>query len=129
MPNISVRESKERVRSAIKNSNYEIYSRRITVNLSPADIRKEGSLLDLPIAIGVLASMQEIKKSKLELKKNLENVAFVGELSLDGKINRINGIFPICIEAKKLGIKTIIIPKKNLKEASIVERNSSFRSK
>lgn len=122
-----------------------MYSRRIIVNLSPANIRKEGSILDLPMAIGVLLSMEEIhldridsnknnkynqpqiniaKKTKKMLKKELEEkiqeTAFVGELSLDGKLNRINGILPIAIEARKLGIKKIIMPKENLKEASVV---------
>lgn len=112
------------MRAAIKNSGLEIYSRKIIVNLSPADIRKEGSSLDLPIAIGVLLSMNEIiHNKKLE---ELKNIAFVGELSLDGNINPVNGILPICIEAKKLGIKAIVVPKNNLKEASIVNGIDCF---
>lgn len=122
MPDISIRESKERVRAAIKNSGYEIYSRRITINLSPADIRKEGSSMDLPIAIGVLLSMEDlINKRRLEkIKEDIKEIAFVGELSLDGKLNHINGILPICMDAKRLGISTVIMPKDNLKEASII---------
>ena len=99
LPDISVRESKERVRSAIKNSGYELQSRRIVVNLAPANTKKEGSFFDLPIAIGVLICMGEIQNV------DLENTVFIGELSLDGKINSVNGVLPMCIEAKKLGIK------------------------
>ena len=115
LPDASIKESKERVRTAIKNSGYELFSRRVLVNLAPADIRKEGSYLDLPIAIGVLLSMENIK-----ISKKLENIVFVGELSLDGRINKINGILPICIEAKRLGIKEIIIPKDNIKEVELI---------
>ncbi len=114
LPDISVRESKERVRSAIKNSGYELQSRRIVVNLAPANTKKEGSFFDLPIAIGVLICMGEIQNL------DLENTVFIGELSLDGKINSVNGVLPMCIEAKKLGIKKVIIPKENAKEAAII---------
>ena len=114
LPDVSVKESKERVKTAIKNSGYELQSRKIVVNLAPADTRKEGSFFDLPIAIGILVCIEAIKQ------KNLDNIAFVGELSLDGKLNKINGILPICIEAQRLGIKKIIIPIENLKEASVV---------
>lgn len=114
LPDVSVKEAKERVKTAIKNSGYELQSRKIVVNLAPADTRKEGSFFDLPIAIGILVCIEAIKQ------KNLDNIAFVGELSLDGELNKINGILPICIEAKRLGIKKIIIPIENLKEASVV---------
>ncbi len=111
----SIKESKERVRTAIKNSGYQLFSKKILVNLAPADVKKEGSYMDLPIAIGVLASMKEVYYDE-----KIVNTAFVGELSLNGKLNRINGILPICMEAKKLGLKRIIIPKENIEEASIV---------
>lgn len=114
LPDISVKESKERVRTAIKNSGYELNSRKITVNLAPADTKKEGSFFDLPIAIGILVCTEVI------LEEIPENIAFVGELSLDGKLNKINGILPMCIEAKKLGITKIVVPKENAKEASVV---------
>ena len=114
LPDISVRESKERVRSAIKNSGYELQSRRIVVNLAPANTKKEGSFFDLPIAIGVLICMGEIQNV------DLENTVFIGELSLDGKINSVNGVLPMCIEAKKLGIKKVIVPNENAKEAAII---------
>lgn len=115
LPDASVKESKERVKTAIKNSGYELFSRRVVVNLAPADTRKEGSFFDLPIAIGILSCIEVIKKT------NLENIAFVGELSLDGNLNKINGILPMCIEAKRLGIKKFIIPIDNVKEASVVD--------
>lgn len=115
LPDASVKESKERVRTAIKNSGYEFQSRRIVVNLAPADTKKEGSFYDLPIAIGILINFEQIHNI------NIEDTIFLGELSLNGNINRINGILPICIEAKKLGIKRVIIPKENAKEAAIVD--------
>lgn len=114
LPDASVKESKERVRTAIKNSGYELNSRKITVNLAPANTKKEGSFFDLPIAIGILVCTEVI------LEDIPENIAFVGELSLDGKLNKINGILPMCIEAKKLGISKIIVPLENAKEASVV---------
>lgn len=113
LPDISVKEAKERVRTAIRNSEFEFESRKIVVNLAPADLRKEGTYFDLPIAIGMLLNFGEIHQIE-------ENIAFIGELSLDGKVNRVNGILPMCIEAKKLGIKKIILPKENAKEGATV---------
>ena len=115
LPDTSVKEAKERVRTAIKNSGFELQSKKIIVNLAPANTRKEGSLFDLPIAIGILINFGEI------VSPNLEDTVFVGELSLDGKINKAKGILPMCIEAKKMGIKRIILPKENAKEAAIVK--------
>lgn len=115
LPDASVKESTERVRTAIKNSGYEFQSRRIVVNLAPADTKKEGSFFDLSIAVGILINFEDIKK------QNLEDTVFIGELSLDGKLNQINGVLPMCIEARNLGIKKIILPEENAKEASIVE--------
>ncbi len=114
LPDATVREAKERVRTAIKNSCFEFQSRKILINLAPADTRKEGSFFDLPIAIGILLDFQDITP------QNLSDTVFIGELSLDGKLNKINGILPMCIEAKKLGIKRVIIPSDNAKEAAIV---------
>lgn len=115
LPDTSVKEAKERVKTAIKNSGYEMQSKRIIINLAPADTKKEGSIFDLPIAIGILVDLGEIKND------GLNEMAFIGELSLDGKINRVNGILPMCIEAKKLGIKKLIVPQENAKEAAIVK--------
>ena len=114
MPDASVKESKERVRIAIKNSGYDFPSRKIVVNLAPADIRKEGTFYDLPIAIGMLINFGDVHK------RSLENIAFIGELSLDGRVKQVNGILPICIEAKKLGFKTVVLPKENAKEGAVV---------
>ena len=113
-----VKESKERVRLAIKNSGIEFPSRKIVVNLAPADIRKEGTFFDLPIAVGILIAIGEIRSIKI---KDFESTIFLGELSLDGNINRVNGILPMCIEALELGIKRVIIPKENALEASIIK--------
>lgn len=115
LPDISVKESKERVKTAIKNSGIDLKSRRIVINLAPADTKKEGSLFDLPIAIGILIANEEIEN------KELEDTVFIGELSLDGSINKVNGILPMCIEALNLGIKRVILPKENAKEAAIVK--------
>jgi len=114
LPDISVKEAKERVRTAIKNSGYELFSRKIVVNLAPANIKKEGAIFDLPIAVGVLSALEVIDSKKLE------EILIIGELSLNGKVNPINGVLPICIEAKKQGIKKVILPKTNEKEASII---------
>lgn len=115
LPDTSIRESKERVRTAIKNSGFELRSSKIIVNLAPAEIKKEGPYFDLPIAVGILLSMETIKPQKVE------DTIFIGELSLDGKLMKVNGILPLCIEAKKLNIKRIILPKENVKEATIVK--------
>lgn len=114
LPDLSVKEAKERVKTAIKNSGFEFKSRKIVVNLCPADLKKEGTYFDLPIAIGILQSLGDVKK--------IENdIAFIGELSLDGSINKINGVLPICLEAKRLGINKIILPKENAKEGGIIK--------
>lgn len=115
LPDTSIRESKERVKTAIKNSGFELQSRKIVVNLAPADTKKEGSFFDLPIAIGILTCIEEIRE------ESLQNIAFIGELSLNGDLNKINGVLPMCIEAKKLGINKIILPIENAKEASVVD--------
>lgn len=114
LPDTSVRESKDRVRTAIKNSGIEFPSRKITVNLAPANTKKEGSSFDLPLAIGILIATENLES------KNLENTIFIGELSLDGTLNKVNGILPMCIEALKLGMKRVVLPKENALEAGIV---------
>lgn len=115
LPDTSIREAKERVKTAIKNSGFELQSRRIIVNLAPANTKKEGSYLDLPIAIAILLNIEEIQK------QDLTSTIFIGELSLDGKINKINGVLPICIEARRLGIEKVIVPVENSNEAAIVD--------
>lgn len=119
LPDTSIRESKERVKTAIKNSHIEFLSRRIVVNLAPANTKKEGSSLDLAIAVGILIASGNVNISPdSEL---LKDTIFMGELSLDGSIEKIRGILPICIEAKKLNIKRIILPKQNAREAAFVD--------
>lgn len=115
LPDISVKEAKERVKTAIKNSDIEFPSRRILVNLAPANTKKEGSLFDLPIAIGILIATEVIENV------NLENYIFIGELSLNGKLNKVKGVLPMCIEASRLGIKNVILPEENAKEAAIAK--------
>ena len=119
LPDVSVKESKERVKTAIKNSGVEFFSRRVIVNLAPANTKKEGSIFDLPIAIGILIAMEAVSKNSAE--RRLENTIVIGELSLGGKICKVNGVLPICIEAAKLGIKRVILPKENAKEAAVVK--------
>lgn len=115
LPDTSIKEAKERVRTAIKNSGYELLSRKIVVNLAPANVKKEGSIYDLPMAVGILKSLDVI------YGKDLGDTIMIGELSLNGNLNPINGALPICIEAKKLGIKKVILPNANAKEASIIK--------
>ena len=118
LPDVSIKESKERVRTAIKNSGVEFLSRKIIVNLAPANTRKEGSIFDLPIAVAILIANEDI--DSVFLDDILEDTIFVGELALDGSIETVKGILPICIEARNLGIKRILLPKSNAKEASII---------
>lgn len=110
----AVKESKERIRSAIKNSGRSMPTKKITANLAPADLKKEGSALDLPLAIGVLNATGQ-------LVGDFNDVVFFGELSLDGTVRRINGVLPLIISAFSQGYKKFIIPFDNGKEASFVE--------
>jgi len=114
LPDTAVQESKERVRSAIKNSGFKYPTTRITINLAPADIKKEGPAYDLPIAIGMLIASKQ-------LNTDLSDSLFVGELALDGKLRHTNGILPIAIFAKQKGFRKLYVPKINEYEASIVE--------
>ena len=113
----AIKESKERVASAIKNQGFNFPVEKITINLAPADTKKEGSIYDLPIAVGVLAASNQLEIKKEELK----SFSFVGELSLDGSLRKINGILPILITARNKGIKKVVIPYDNQNEASFIE--------
>ena len=115
LPDGAVRESKDRVRSAIKNSGYEFPPRRITVNLAPADLKKEGSAYDLPIALGILAA------EGLLAKERLLEYALLGELSLDGRVKPVQGVLPLAIMAREKGLKGLIVPSENAAEAAVVE--------
>ncbi|WP_315114894.1 YifB family Mg chelatase-like AAA ATPase [uncultured Clostridium sp.] len=112
---IAVKESKERVRAAILNSGFEFPLGRITVNLAPADIKKEGTLLDLPIAIGILCVSKQIYMN------NLDNYLFIGELSLLGELRDVKGALPIVMEGMENDIKKYIVPKDNKDECSLVK--------
>ena len=114
LPDISIKESKERVRSALKNSGYSFPVSRITVNLAPANLKKEGSQIDLPIAVGILSANKVIEK-------NIdESTCIIGELSLDGKINAIDGALPMVISMLSNNFKRIIIPEGNREECGSV---------
>lgn len=115
LPDSAIKESKDRVKSAITNSNFYIPYQRIIVNLAPADIKKEGTALDLPIAIGMLAASGAVKKQKLA------EYSFVGEVNLNGDIPPTNGALPLTLGAKAHGRKGIILPKENANEAAVVE--------
>lgn len=113
LPDNAVKESKERVRTAIKNSQYDFPIKRITVNLAPADTKKEGAFFDLPIAVGILSCMGEIKA-------RLDDILIIGELSLDGSVRGVSGILPMVHSAKQKGITKCIVPMENAQEAALV---------
>lgn len=110
-----VREAEERVRTALKNSGFRLPPKRITVNLSPADIRKEGSLFDLPIAIAILVNLGIIAE------KNVQNLLILGELSLDGTVNPVNGVLPVVYEGRKEGMRHFLLPEKNVREGAVLD--------
>ena len=110
-----IKESKERVKSAIKNSGFKYPNSKIVVNLAPADIKKEGPLYDLAIALGILCSSEQLD---YKLKND---IVFIGELSLDGSIRKVNGILPLLISARAKGFKKFVIPYENSVEASFIE--------
>ena len=118
LPDVAVKEAKERIKTAIKNARIEFPSKKILINLAPANIRKEGSNFDLPMAIGLLISIGAIPS---EVQKLLNNTIFIGELSLSGQVNGVRGVLPMCIEAKELGIRRAIVPIANGYEAAIVQ--------
>ncbi len=115
LPDAAVRESRDRVRSAIRNSGFDIPSTRITINLAPADLKKEGSGFDLPIAIGILGAYGALHI------KDISDFLLVGELGLDGALRSVQGMLPIAIAARNRGIKNLIIPASNAREAAVVE--------
>lgn len=115
LPDSSIKESRERIRSALKNSGFNFPLKKITINLAPGDLKKEGTGFDLAMAVGILAGMEIIPL------KNLSEKAFIGELSLDGRLKATKGVLPAVIKAKELNLKEIIIPFENLKEALLVK--------
>ncbi|WP_066507266.1 YifB family Mg chelatase-like AAA ATPase [Abyssisolibacter fermentans] len=115
LPDVSIKESKERVRTAIKNSGFKFPVNKIIVNLAPANLRKEGSQIDLSIAVGILIATEDINYV------DFSKTCFIGELSLDGKINRVDGALPMVISLKEAGMKKVIIPDGNKNECSMVD--------
>lgn len=120
LPDTAVQESRERVRSAIRNSGFEFPQRRITINLAPADIRKEGPSFDLPIALGILAGSGQVTSD------NLPDCLVTGELSLDGAVRGVAGVLPMALAAKEEGIRRMIVPRANTMEAAVVEEVSVY---
>ncbi len=114
LPDNAVKESQQRIASALNYYGYKIPGKKIVINMAPADLKKEGSAYDLPLAIGILGASEQIRGEKLA------DYIIMGELSLDGSLNKIKGALPIALEAKKQGFKGIILPKANAKEAAIV---------
>jgi len=115
LPDKAVQESGERVASAIRNSNFSFPTCRVTVNLAPADIRKEGPCFDLPIALGVLAATEQMRSD------DMAELAAVGELSLDGSVRPISGVLPIAVAVRQAGRKGLLVPADNVAEATVVE--------
>ena len=114
LPDNAVRESQERIRAAFENCSYKMSGRKVIVNLAPADIRKEGSAYDLPIAVAVLAATEQVDSAPLA------RYVLMGELSLDGSLLPVRGALPIAIRAQKEGFKGVILPKQNAAEAAVV---------
>src|SRR5437660_2870967 len=114
LPDAAVRESRERIRAALKNCGYDVPSTHITINLAPADIKKEGSGFDLPMAMGILGAYGGL------VRKELPDFVMVGELSLDGGIRAVRGALPIAIASRAKKIANLIVPEVNAREAAVV---------
>lgn len=122
LPDAAVKESRERVRSALKNSGRKFPLQKITVNLAPADVRKEGSVFDLAIAVGIL-------KATEQLAADCTGIVFLGELALDGALRSVTGILPLLISAKAAGFRKFILPAGNASEASYIEGIEVYAAK
>src|SRR6476659_3847635 len=115
LPDTSVREIRDRVRSAIRNSGFECPPHRITVTLAPADVRKAGAAFDLPIALGILAAQGVVER------REIADVVIRGELSLDGSIHPARGVLPIAAAARREGVAGVLLPRSNAAEAALVD--------
>ena len=115
LPDNAIKESNYRIAAALQNNGYKIPGKKIIINMSPADLRKEGSAYDLTLAVGILAASKQIQS------KNLEDYIIMGELSLDGSLQPIRGALPIAVKAREEGFKGFILPSQNAKEAAIVD--------
>ncbi len=123
LPDNAVKESKERVKAAIKNSGFEYPQKRIVINLAPANVKKEGVYLDLPIACAILVSSGQI------VNEDIANYMIVGELALDGSIRRASGVLSMAVAARDAGIKNVIVPTHNAYEASVVDGINVYGAK
>ena len=120
LPDNAVKESQQRIDSALRFNGYKLPGKKIVINMAPADIRKEGSAYDLPIAIGILAASEQI------LAPDLSKYMLMGELSLDGGLQTVKGILPIAIRAREEGFEGFIVPKQNAREAAVVDKLKIF---
>ncbi|HTP41412.1 MAG TPA: YifB family Mg chelatase-like AAA ATPase [Nitrospiria bacterium] len=124
LPDAAVKESKDRVRAAVKNSGFSFPVKKITVNVAPADLKKEGSAFDLPMAVAILAAEGMVSASSpapSDVPLSLDETLIVGELSLDGSIRGVRGALPIAAAAKRLGLKGVVLPAENASEAAVVD--------
>lgn len=115
LPDSAVKESQQRIKAAFVNNDFKFPGKEITINMAPADVRKEGSVFDLSIAIGILAASNQVPDTLLSTH------IILGELSLDGQLKPLKGVLPIALNAKKEGFKGIILPKENAREAAMIE--------
>lgn len=115
LPDAAINEARDRVRSAVKNSGFTFPAKKVIINLAPADLKKVGTNFDLPIAVGILAEEEAISSEKIV------DYAFIGELSLDGDLRKVNGVLPLVLGLKSFGIKNVVVPKINAAEAALVE--------
>ncbi len=114
LPDSAVKESQQRIESALRESGYRVPGKKIIINMAPADIRKEGAAYDLPLAIGILNASEQIKTEKIS------KFMLMGELSLDGDLQSVKGVLPMAIKAREEGFEGFIVPKQNAKEAAVV---------
>jgi len=116
----AVREGRERVGAALRNTGYPLPPRRITVNLAPADVRKEGSAFDLPVAVGLLVASGHVDP------RRVEGIAFLGELGLDGSLRPVRGVLPVAVRCVRAGVASMVVPRPNAGEAAVVEGGSVY---
>ena len=114
LPDTAVQESRERVKAALKNAGFPFPMRKVVINLTPADLRKEGPIFDLPISVGILAASEQVNTDALN------DLLFLGEVSLDGSLRAVAGVLPIAAAAQKLGIRGLVVPTDNGREAAVV---------
>ena len=120
LPDNAVKESQQRIDSALRYNGYKLPGKKIVINMAPADIKKEGSAYDLPIAIGILAASEQIKAPEIN------DYMMMGELSLDGGLQSVRGVLSIAIKAREEGFKGFIVPKQNAREAAVVDKLKIF---